>query len=192
MSRSQRGGTPTAVNLSFLDRSRCFFFQVASHLWSRGWVGPVPDPLVLWKSGSARNRTRDFWVCSEELSPLDQRGRLYSYTYVILFDKNIVTVFACSCFQVSVGASCCSCLRHPLVSERLYPRLTFDIYGGPASSVALCRSYGNNELSRLSRKLPDLIDERVAQGDIFSKPLDCRHCLDFQCIQFPWFSQFSV
>jgi hypothetical protein len=27
---------PTAVNLSFLDRSRCFFFQVAAQLSSRG------------------------------------------------------------------------------------------------------------------------------------------------------------
>jgi hypothetical protein len=34
-SRGQRGGTPTAVNLSFLDQSRhYFFFQVAPHLCS--------------------------------------------------------------------------------------------------------------------------------------------------------------
>jgi hypothetical protein len=32
MSRCQRGGSPTVVNLSFLDRSRYFFFQVAPHL----------------------------------------------------------------------------------------------------------------------------------------------------------------
>jgi hypothetical protein len=31
VSRGQRGGTPTAVNLSFLDRSRYFFFQVDPH-----------------------------------------------------------------------------------------------------------------------------------------------------------------
>jgi hypothetical protein len=37
---------PTVVNLSFLDRSRYFFFQVASHFSSRGWVDPVPDPLL--------------------------------------------------------------------------------------------------------------------------------------------------
>jgi hypothetical protein len=34
VSRGQRGGTPTAVNLSFIDRSRYFFLQVASHLCS--------------------------------------------------------------------------------------------------------------------------------------------------------------
>jgi hypothetical protein len=28
----------TSINLSFLDQSRCFFFQVALHLSLRGWV----------------------------------------------------------------------------------------------------------------------------------------------------------
>jgi hypothetical protein len=44
--------------LGLLDRSRYFFFQVAPQLYSRGLVDPVPDPLLLRKSGSARNRTR--------------------------------------------------------------------------------------------------------------------------------------
>jgi hypothetical protein len=30
-------------------------------------VDPVPDPLLLRKSGSAGNRTRDLWICSQEL-----------------------------------------------------------------------------------------------------------------------------
>jgi hypothetical protein len=63
----QRGGTPTALNLSFLDRSRYFFFQVAAHICSWGWVDPVPDTLLLRISGSARNRTWDFCVCSQEI-----------------------------------------------------------------------------------------------------------------------------
>jgi hypothetical protein len=37
-------------------------------------VDPVPDPLLLRKSGSAGNRTRDLWVCSQEVWPLDHRG----------------------------------------------------------------------------------------------------------------------
>jgi hypothetical protein len=41
----------------FLDRNR-FFFQVAPQLYSRGRVDPVPDPLLLIKSGTAGNRTR--------------------------------------------------------------------------------------------------------------------------------------
>jgi hypothetical protein len=44
--------------LGFLDQSRYFFFQVAPQLYSRGWVDSVPDPLLLRKSGSARNWTR--------------------------------------------------------------------------------------------------------------------------------------
>jgi hypothetical protein len=34
--------------LGFLDRSRYYFFQVAPQLYSRGWVVPVPDPLLFF------------------------------------------------------------------------------------------------------------------------------------------------
>jgi hypothetical protein len=44
--------------LGFLERCRYFFFQVAPQLYSRGWVDPVPDPLLLRKSGGAGSRTR--------------------------------------------------------------------------------------------------------------------------------------
>jgi hypothetical protein len=43
-------------------------------LTSRGWVDPVPDPLLLRKSGSAGDRTRDFCICSQKLWPLDHSG----------------------------------------------------------------------------------------------------------------------
>jgi hypothetical protein len=43
--------------LGFLDRGRYFFFQVAPQLYSQGLVYPVPDLLLLRKSGSAGNRT---------------------------------------------------------------------------------------------------------------------------------------
>jgi hypothetical protein len=57
VSRSQRAWSLTAVS-GLLDRSRYFFLQVAPQLSSRGWVGPVPDPLLVRKSGSAGNRAR--------------------------------------------------------------------------------------------------------------------------------------
>jgi hypothetical protein len=38
-------------------------------------VDPVPDPLLLRKSGSAGNRPRD--ICSQKLWPLDHRGGIY-------------------------------------------------------------------------------------------------------------------
>jgi hypothetical protein len=44
--------------LGFLDRSRYFFLQVAPEMYSRRWVDPVPDPLLLRKSGNAGNRAR--------------------------------------------------------------------------------------------------------------------------------------
>jgi hypothetical protein len=65
---------PMAVNIGFLDPSRYFSIQVAPQLSSQGWVDPVPDPLLLRKSGSVGNRTRDLWFCSQELLPLDHRG----------------------------------------------------------------------------------------------------------------------
>jgi hypothetical protein len=43
-------------------------------LTSRGSVDPVPDPLLLRKSGSAGDRTRDLCICSQKLWPLDHRG----------------------------------------------------------------------------------------------------------------------
>jgi hypothetical protein len=46
VSRGQRGGCPTAVNLSFLDRSLYFFFQVAPHLFSQGLSGPRSRPTA--------------------------------------------------------------------------------------------------------------------------------------------------
>jgi hypothetical protein len=70
---------PTAVNLGFLDRSRYFSIQVATQLSSRGWVDPVPDPLLLRKSGSAGNRT---WICSQKLWPLDQRRSISEKRYL--------------------------------------------------------------------------------------------------------------
>jgi hypothetical protein len=42
---------PYGRSLGFLDRSRYFFSQVAPKLYSRGWVDPVLDPLLLRKFG---------------------------------------------------------------------------------------------------------------------------------------------
>jgi hypothetical protein len=73
-SRGQRGGSPTVVNLSFLDRSRYFSFRYFLIHPHEGWVDLVPDPLLLRKSGSAGNRSWDLWISSQEVWPLDHRG----------------------------------------------------------------------------------------------------------------------
>jgi hypothetical protein len=85
--------------LGFLDRSRYYFFQVAPQLYSRGWVGPVPDPVLLRKSGSAGNRTRDLWICSQKLWPLDHRGGLTVTKSVIVIEtpSSTASVFGVCC-----------------------------------------------------------------------------------------------
>jgi hypothetical protein len=70
---------PYGSNLSFLDRSSYFFFQVAPQLYSRGWLDPIPDPLLLRKSGSAGNRTRTSGYVARN-SALGHRGGLLSST----------------------------------------------------------------------------------------------------------------
>jgi hypothetical protein len=47
-------------NIGFLDWSCYFSFQIAPQLYSRGWVDPVPDPLLLRKSGSTGNWTNEY------------------------------------------------------------------------------------------------------------------------------------
>jgi hypothetical protein len=98
VSRGQRSGTPTAVNFSFLDRSFYFFFQVAPRLCSWGWVDLVPDPLLLRKSGSAGNRTRDLWDCSQKLWPLYYRGGLRKFNAWHKFWEGESRNFGVFCF----------------------------------------------------------------------------------------------
>jgi hypothetical protein len=71
--------------LGSLDWSCYFFFQAAPQLYSRVWVDPVPDSLLLRKFGSAGNRTLDVWICSQELWPLDHRGGHSSSTLLLIF-----------------------------------------------------------------------------------------------------------
>jgi hypothetical protein len=81
--------------LGFLDRSRYFIFQVASQLYSRGWVDPVSDSIHLKKSDIAGNRTRDIWICRQELWPLDYRGDHVVYSLYLLAMGNWYQHFAC-------------------------------------------------------------------------------------------------
>jgi hypothetical protein len=62
----------TVVNLGFLGRSHYIFF--ASLIIVTGLRGPSFQTLLLRKSGSAGNGTRDLWVCSQEVRRLDHRS----------------------------------------------------------------------------------------------------------------------
>jgi hypothetical protein len=65
--RGQRNGSLRPLISVFKTGAATSPIQVAPQLSLRGWVDPVPDPLLLRKSGSAGNRTRDLWICSQEL-----------------------------------------------------------------------------------------------------------------------------
>jgi len=58
-------------------------------------VDPVPDPLLLRKSGSAGDRTLDLCICSQKLWPLDHRGGHNVETRRFIEHKNLVvsTIF---------------------------------------------------------------------------------------------------
>jgi hypothetical protein len=87
--------------LWFLDRSRYFIFQVPLQLYSRCWVDPVPDPLLLRKSGSAWNRTRTSG-CSQELWPLDHRsGHLTNSLRSATISGMIYGCFDYGCYSAS-------------------------------------------------------------------------------------------
>jgi hypothetical protein len=79
VSRGQRGGSPTVINLSFLDRSRYFSFKQLLIYSHKGGVDPVTDPLLLRKSGSAGNRTPDLWDCSQTTETVWRAQLLAAY-----------------------------------------------------------------------------------------------------------------
>jgi hypothetical protein len=54
--RGRRNGS--LLPYSRFSRPEPLIFQVAPQLYSRGRVDPVPEPLLLRKSGSAGNRSR--------------------------------------------------------------------------------------------------------------------------------------
>jgi hypothetical protein len=69
--------------LIFLDRSRYFFFQVTPQFYSRVWMDPVPDPLLLRKSCSAGNRTQTLDLLPGTLTTRPQRRSTFFYiTYI--------------------------------------------------------------------------------------------------------------
>jgi hypothetical protein len=76
ISRCQRDGSPRPLISVF--KAGAAIFQLSS----RGWVDSVPSPLLLRKSGSAGNRTRDLWICSQELWPLEHTDTINIYVCV--------------------------------------------------------------------------------------------------------------
>jgi hypothetical protein len=82
----QHNRSPRPI-ISVVGQSSYFFIQVALQLSSRGRVDPVPDPLLLRKSGSTGNRTHILWICRQELWPLDHRG-IWSHSVKLIWCRH--------------------------------------------------------------------------------------------------------
>jgi hypothetical protein len=126
--RVVNAANPHGRNFDFLDRGRYYFFQVAPQLSSRGWVDPVPHPLLLRKSGSAGNWTRDPCICSQKLQPLDHRSgqtsALSCYKYLSYFPWCMSWIWASfhsksAPINLQSSSSCC------LACHNLWGNLAF-------------------------------------------------------------------
>jgi hypothetical protein len=64
---------PPAIFSQFSRQEPLLFYQVAPQLYSRGWVDPVPDPLLFffWRCWESNPGLQ---ICSQEFWPLDHRG----------------------------------------------------------------------------------------------------------------------
>jgi hypothetical protein len=70
--RGQRDGSLRPYSW-FSRQEPLLFYQVAPQLYSRGWVDPVPDPLLIFFL-VVRESNPGLRICSQELWPLDHRG----------------------------------------------------------------------------------------------------------------------
>jgi hypothetical protein len=68
----------------------------------------VPDPLLLRKSGSAENRNRDLWVCSQEVD-------IYKYIYIYYMLHGTVTLL----LEFAIGSWCQFSKEWSFVIEQL-------------------------------------------------------------------------
>jgi hypothetical protein len=122
-------------------------------------VDPVPDPLLLWKFGSAGNRTRDLWKCGQKLWPLDHRRS--SIRFIQTTNKNIgskVTTFCSMChYYTHCWSSLCitACYRD-LTFLSLYVALfATDTYGN-------CVEEGTTMVTALAASITGTLAVKIA------------------------------
>jgi hypothetical protein len=137
----QHNGSPRPYS-RFLDRIRYYFFITAPQLYSRGWVGPFPDPLLLRKSGSAGNQTWDLWICSQELWPLDHRGSLYIKSYIWSQKaKSFRHHTKCSFSHCPNGKTTCAIKLQPKYSKLPWKHVAIICYIPQVTSAAMCSTW---------------------------------------------------
>jgi hypothetical protein len=138
------------VNLGFLDRSHWFLVQVAPHLSLRGWVDPVPDPLLLRISSSAGIWTWDLWICSEKLWSLDNRGDRRDVTIPRIGVQCLPPETALSGATILPG-TCLYSLLCVGIGWPFFPQLyTMQAHDGICRSIELKRRYKRKAPTPLS------------------------------------------
>jgi hypothetical protein len=118
MSHGQRGGSPTVVNLCFLDRNRYFFFRVAAHLSSQVLSGPRSRTTATQKIWQRRESNpeplglhpRSLTTRPQKRSVSTQLHRLLKY----IFKCTCATKFNIQKFQILLTE--CTALLHVTVS----------------------------------------------------------------------------
>jgi hypothetical protein len=81
--RGQRDGSLRPYS-RFSRQEPLLFYQVAPQLYSRGWVDPVPDPL-LFISGNAGNRTRASGSVAKNSDHSTTEAVLYIRVYIYIY-----------------------------------------------------------------------------------------------------------
>jgi hypothetical protein len=79
--------------LGFLDRSGCYFFQVAPQLYSRGWVDHVPDPLLLRKFGKSSGSTMCSPACAWHFSGVTLSFLYGGHSFTRKIDKWVLVFY---------------------------------------------------------------------------------------------------
>jgi hypothetical protein len=91
----QRDGSPRPYS-RFSTPESLIFLSNSSSVVLKGWLDRLPDPLLLRKSGSTENRTRDLWICSQELWPLGHRGgRTYMLSIINVLTSKKKCIYPC-------------------------------------------------------------------------------------------------
>jgi hypothetical protein len=94
VSRGQRNRSPRPYS-RLSRREPLLFLSSSSSTLLRGWVVPVPDPLLLRKRGSVGNLIRDLSIRIQELWPLDHRGGHNYDSYTVCFPKTLCNLLQC-------------------------------------------------------------------------------------------------
>ena len=83
-------------------------------------MDPVPDPLLLRKSGNAGDRTRDLCICSQKLWPLDHRCTYIVFNNLKFTLKHLKRSYMFGSYDHPQGAYFVPCYSYSLKHSVIY------------------------------------------------------------------------